>query len=65
MKKNLRERYLPVVMFPAVMPVVLLPGLKDDISAYLFYGIWVVSLGVAIVGVTWMAKGALRYSENR
>ena len=64
MKDNLRERYLPVVMLPTIMPVVLLPGMKDELQAYLFYGIWVVSFVLAIAGVTWMAKGVLRYSED-
>jgi hypothetical protein len=58
MHKNGRERYLPVAMFPAIMPVIMLPGMKSDLSPYLYYGIWGLSLGLAIMGVTWMANGA-------
>lgn len=68
MHKNARERYLPVAMFPAIMPVIMLPGMKSDLSPYLYYGIWGLSLGLAIMGVTWMANGALsqtaRYARS-
>ncbi len=65
MRKNARERYLPVAMFPAITPVIMLPGMKPDLSPYLYYGIWALSLGLAIMGVTWMANGAPPNREIR
>ncbi|KHA64815.1 hypothetical protein NI18_06705 [Sphingomonas sp. Ant20] len=64
MHENARERYLPVAMFPAIMPVIMLPGMKLIFSPYLYYGIWGLSLGLAIAGVTWMAKGASRLTAK-
>lgn len=65
MKGNARDRYLPVVMFPAIMPIILLPGMKADLSPYLFYGMWGFSLGLAVIAVAWMAKGTPRQSARR
>ncbi|WP_342659083.1 hypothetical protein NPJ82_16695 (plasmid) [Sphingomonas sp. NY01] len=64
MHKNARERYLPVAMIPAIMPVIMLPGMKADLSPYLYYGIWSLSLGLAIMGVAWLAKGAPRQTAK-
>ncbi len=65
MKGNARERYLPVVMFPAIMPIMLLPGMKADLSLYLYYGMWGLSLGLAVIAVAWMAKGTPRQFARR
>jgi len=65
MKGNARERYLPVVMFPAIMPIMLLPGMKADLSPYLYYGMWGLSLGLAVIAVAWMAKGTPRQFARR
>ena len=65
MKGNARERYLPVVMFPAIMPIMLLPGMKADLSLYLYYGMWGLSLGLAVIAVAWMATGTPRQFARR
>lgn len=65
MKGNARERYLPVVMFPAIMPIMLLPGMKANLSPYLYYGMWGLSLGLAVIAVTWMEKGTPRQFARR
>jgi len=64
MHKNARERYLPVAMFPATMSVIMLPGMKSDLSPSLYYGIWGILLGLAIMGVAWMANGAPRQTAK-
>lgn len=65
MKGNARERYLPVVMFPAIMPIMLLPGMKADLSPYLYYGMWGLSVGLAVIAVAWMEKGTPRQFARR
>lgn len=65
MHRNARERYLPVAMFPAIMPVIMLPGIKADLPPYLYYGIWTFSLGLAIIGIIWMANGVPRQTMRK
>ena len=65
MKGNARERYLPVVIFPAIMPIMLLPGMKADLAPYLYYGMRGLSLGLAVIAVAWMAKGTSHQSARR
>jgi hypothetical protein len=59
MKKNSRARFLPVVMFPAILPAVLMPVMVSlHVPANLIGGAMGFSIGLAIVGVACMAKGA-------
>lgn len=62
--KNARARYLPLIIFPAIMPAVLTPVLvSQHVPSDLIGGVMGVSIGLAIVGLVWMKRGRDRCAK--
>ncbi|MEN2791603.1 hypothetical protein ABC974_18350 [Sphingomonas oligophenolica] len=57
MRKNAKARFLPIVMLPAIMPAVLVPPmLLLHVPDYVLGIAMGVFIGLAGVGIAWMAK---------
>jgi len=56
MRKNPKARFLPVIILPAIMPAILLPVLSGHVPDSILGATMGFSIGLAIVGVAWMAK---------
>lgn len=58
MNNNSKTRFLPVVIFAASMPAILLPVMRSfDVPDFVMGFTIGSSLGLAILGLFWMIKG--------
>jgi hypothetical protein len=64
MRNNPRVRFLPVVMFPSILPAVLMPAMRQYVPANLLAAAMGVSIGLAMVGLAWMINGKRRCSTD-
>lgn len=65
MRKNPKARFLPIVIFPAVMPALLVPILRSlQAPDYVLGGTIGLCIGLAIVGLALMVKSNYRCSTD-
>jgi hypothetical protein len=58
MRKNSRTRFLPVVIFPAILPAILMPVMRSLQVPDFVIGFTMGScIGLTLVGIYWMIKG--------
>lgn len=58
MTRNSRTRFLPLVIFPALMPAVLFPALRaTHVSDAVLGAAAGFCIGLTLVGIVWMMKG--------
>lgn len=57
MPKNLKARFLPIVVITAVMPAILMPVMASSHMPSALIGATMgFSIGLALVGLVWMLK---------
>ena len=57
MKKNSKARFLPILIFPLIMPAILLPAmLSHHVSGDVLGATMGFCIGLAIVGLAWIVK---------
>lgn len=65
MHNSPRRRFLPLILFPAVMPAILLPVLANHHLPDALLGLGTgISLGLALVGLVWIRQGKRRCSPE-
>ena len=66
MTRNSKTRFLPLVIFPALMPAILFPALRaTHVSGVALGAAAGFCIGLPVVGIVWMVKGKNRLIDER